>query len=213
MVESVCKIQPRAPGAGRVRGRIEPWQWPGVGWGQGGGLDGSAGNPGFLNGNLSRVCASHSRASLSWRCPGRALNGSLGCTCVGIQSQDGLNPAPAHPTRTCKGKGLLKISELPHRLCPFFIQTFPKPPPGPFLRPLPISSPALPFSRPCSQSLSSLTAAPLPSSSDPHRGRQSHQRGSGDLPAAGAAPPALPAPPLQAGAGRYSSHLTFPLPI
>jgi len=56
-------------------------------------------------------------------------------------------------------------------------------------------------------------AGPLPSSPDSHRGRQSHQGGIGDLPAAGAAPPALPAPPLQAGAGRYGACPSIPLLI
>lgn len=70
------------PGAGRAQGRMAPWQLSRVGWSQGSRLDRSAGNPGFLDGNLSCMGAGCSPASLPWGCLGRALNGSLGCTCV-----------------------------------------------------------------------------------------------------------------------------------
>ena len=178
-----------------------------MGWSQGGGLDGSAGNPGFLNGNLSCVGAGCPRASLSWGCLRHALDGSLGCMgCVcAYKPRTGVNPAPVLPTMTCKGKGLLKMNQSPPPLCPFFTQTFPQTSPHRFTcSPLPQTPRPAPLI---------LMANPLPSSPDSHRGRQSHQGGVGDLPAAGAAPPALPAPPLQAGAGKYGSCPSFPLLI
>lgn len=118
------------------------------------------------------------------------------------KTRTGINPVPVHPATTCEGKGLLETNQSPHHLCPFFTQTLPQTSPQHFTLPqTPRPAPLI------------LIADSLPCSPDSYRGRQSHQGGVGDLPAASAAPPALPAPPLQAGAGRYSSCPSFPLLI